>query len=235
MSHSFSKKYFSEKFKKENIADTSYELFELENITLLPDLLDQQPTLKGFNVTIPYKKEILPFLNEIDPSAAKVGAVNVVKVKSDGTMHGYNSDYYGFKISLENWCPVKPQALVLGTGGAADAVCAVLKELNLKFNKVSRQKTKGGYTYEELINRPEIMDIYKLVVNTTPLGMYPDENSKPNLPYEALTPKHYLYDLVYNPEITAFMKSGMDSGANVKNGLEMLELQAERSWEIWNT
>ncbi len=235
LSHSFSGKYFDDKFKREGITDCEYRLFEIESIEKVRELFDREE-LRGFNVTIPYKHEIIPFLDELDHSAEKVGAVNVVKIFSDGRRKGYNSDYYGFRTSLENWLPSERewQALVLGTGGAARAVWAVLDDLSIPFLKVSRHKAKGDITYEDLIKNHEIFKAYSLIINTTPLGMSPHTESRPQLPYDQLNADCYLFDLIYNPSITVFMTEGSKRGAKVKNGLEMLELQAEKSWEIWN-
>lgn len=235
LKHSFSKKYFTEKFEKENISDASYELFELENIGQIQKIFDL-PGLEGFNITIPYKEEIKPFLHSFDKSAEKVGAVNVVKILKNGHKIGYNSDYYGFKTSLENWADLQKinQALVLGTGGASKAVIASLEDLGILPRLVSRSKNKGSLTYDDLRNDPEIVRTHKLIINCTPLGTYPDVQTRPEINYDQITTEHFLYDLVYNPEITAFMQEGINRGAKAKNGLEMLILQAEKSWEIWN-
>ncbi len=235
LGHSFSKKYFSEKFEKEKITDSSYELFEIDSIDKVMDVFEIK-NLKGFNITIPYKKDIIPFLNELDESARKVGAVNVVRITEDGIKQGYNSDYFGFRSSLEKWVPelFKQKALVLGTGGAAKAVFATLRDLNIPFLTVSRSSKKGDLSYEQIRNDKNILDDHTLIINTTPLGMSPHIDECPDLPYSKITDRHYLYDLVYNPEETLFMKKGKEAGAQSKNGLEMLILQAEKSWEIWN-
>ncbi|TAH18279.1 MAG: shikimate dehydrogenase [Cytophagales bacterium] len=239
LTHSFSKRYFTEKFEKENIPDTTYQLFELPTIEEFPLLIKSQPTLRGLNVTIPYKLEVLPFLNEIDAAAQRIGAVNVIKVNEQGYLKGYNSDYYGFKESLVNFLSngsSKPnlsnvKALILGTGGASKAVKVALEDLEINYSFVSRTP-KNNLAYSEL-NR-DILSAYQLIINTSPLGMYPQVNDCPEIPYHFLNNQHYLYDLVYNPETTLFMQKGLAQGASVINGLAMLYLQAEKSWQIWN-
>jgi shikimate dehydrogenase len=235
LGHSFSKKYFTDKFAKENIKECLYEKFEIESITQLPTLIKNNPGLEGLNVTIPHKQNVIPFLNKKDKSAEKVGAVNVLKISKEGEITGYNSDYYGFKTSLEKWLPKYSQfrALVLGSGGASKAVIATLDDMKIPFLLVSRQEKDKAITYEEITE--EILQSHHLLINTTPLGMSPETETFPPISYNLLTEKHYLYDLVYNPEETAFMLKGKAAGAKVKNGLEMLILQAEKSWEIWNS
>ena len=236
LSHSFSKKYFSEKFEKEGITDARYELFELPAMEGLKDLLSQHPNLRGLNVTIPHKQAVIPYLNALDSSAEKVGAVNVIRFQQ-GRMTGFNSDYFGFKQSLENWLPEDKstiQALVLGSGGASKAVCAALTDLEIPYKLVSRKAGPRALSYEELQARPELLQRNRLIVNTTPLGMSPKTDAAPPVAYEKLGPDHLLYDLVYNPAETRFMQKGKEKGARVKNGLEMLQLQAEKAWEIWN-
>jgi len=237
LGHSFSKSYFSKKFKDEHIQNTIYESFELKKIEEFPNLLDLYPDLCGLNVTIPYKEEVIPYLNRIDKSATRIGAVNVIQFEEGGQLVGYNSDYYGFRLSLEKWLDQdlsKIQALILGTGGAAKAVKVVCKDTNIDYLSVSRDKTRGDITYYELNKDPNFIRDYQLIINTSPLGMHPRENEMPNLPYEVLDDGFYLYDLIYNPETTLFMEKGLEYGARVKNGYEMLVLQAERSWDIWN-
>ncbi|MBX2842916.1 MAG: shikimate dehydrogenase [Flammeovirgaceae bacterium] len=244
LSHSFSKKYFAEKFEKEKIEGCIYDLYEIPEVSKLPQILLQNPELKGINVTIPYKKEVLQFLDDIDHSARKIGAVNVLKVGEFGKLKGYNSDYYGFMESLKNFIrytdDIKLKALILGYGGASLAVKTVLKDLNIDFAYVSRSADKVRekehvkcYSYKDLT--PEVFNDYKLIINTTPLGMSPNLDASPDIPYQEMDDSYFLYDLVYNPEETMFMKKGKEKGANVKNGLEMLVLQAEKSWEIWNS
>ncbi len=233
LSHSFSRKYFSEKFEREQLKDHQYELFELAEISEVENLV-KKDGLQGFNITIPYKQEIIPYLDEIDKSASEVGAVNVVKIV-EGKLHGYNSDYFGFKQSLEMWLPDEHdmKALVLGTGGAAKAVMAALDALNIDFQIVSRVSKEGVLSYDEIT--AEQIDNHHLIINTTPLGMSPNVDSAPDIDYSKLTPEHFLYDLVYNPETTQFMALSERQGCKTKNGLEMLHLQAEKSWEIWNS
>ena len=236
LGHSFSKKYFASKFQKESITDARYDLFEIEKIELVEKVF-KTPGLGGFNVTIPYKEAIKSYLHDFDISAIKVGAVNVVKITREGTRIGFNSDYYGFRQSLLDWLGDANdlKALVLGTGGAAKAVVAVLKGLEMGFKIISRDPDKGSLTYEQLKNSPEILNDYRLIINTTPLGMSPNLHACPDLPYQYLGPGHFLYDLIYNPPETLFLKQGKDRACQIKNGLEMLELQAEKSWEIWNS
>lgn len=232
LEHSFSGKYFAEKFEKENIQNCEYRLFPLENIQEFEQLKKQN--IAGLNVTIPYKEQIIPYLDELDEHAEAIGAVNVIQFKN-GKTKGFNSDYFGFKDSLLNFIPKEfnSHALILGTGGASKAIKQVLKDLSIPFKIVSR-KEKFDFTYEEINGKFEILADYHLIINTTPLGTYPKVEEKPNLPYKALTENHYFYDLVYNPSETAFMKAGKKQGGKTINGLEMLVGQAEKSWEIWN-
>jgi shikimate dehydrogenase len=237
LKHSFSGSYFAEKFKKENISNCRYDLFELESIEEFPELLKRHSTeFQGLNVTIPYKKEVIQFMDELDSIAERIGAVNVIKVQDNGKLKGYNSDYYGFRSSLESWLDQRNlSALILGTGGASNSVRTTLEDLNIQFRYVSRKGQKDQFSYEHINANPEILSEYELIINTTPLGTYPDVYQKPDLPYEKLTHQHYLYDLVYNPDLTAFLSMGNLVGAKIKNGSDMLILQAEKSWEIWNS
>lgn len=236
LTHSFSKRYFTEKFEREGIADCRYELFELPDIQELLSVLTQNPTLKGLNVTIPHKLAVIPFLEALDASAQKVGAVNVIKIQPDGSLKGYNSDYYGFKQSIESWLPAQARqnlrALLLGDGGATKAVKAALTDIGIAYQTVSRQAVNGKLTYADL--NEEIMATHHLIINCSPVGTYPQVNACPDIPYQLLTPNHFLYDLVYNPDETLFMQKGALQGATTHNGLRMLELQAEKAWEIWN-
>jgi shikimate dehydrogenase len=234
LSHSFSKKYFTEKFLRQGIDDAHYELFEIKSIEEFPALVEQQTSLVGLNVTIPYKQQVMAFLDHLDEIAEKVGAVNTIKFGKNGQKSGFNSDYYGFKSSLEKWIDITgiKEALVLGTGGASKAVIVVLQDLGIKPQLVSRTASQKAISYDDL--RQKSLSAYPLIINTTPLGMTPKTDSFPDIAYEQLTPAHYCYDLVYNPEATTFMKKAAAQGANTKNGLEMLHLQAEKSWEIWN-
>ncbi len=236
--HSFSQKYFRTKFLKEGINDSDYLLFELPAIQEFPKILEAHPGLRGLNVTIPYKLEVMPFLDEIDPVAKEIGAVNTIKFKSGGKRIGYNTDYLGFKISLEKRLrdPLTTyKALVLGTGGASKAVVAALKDLGIDYKYISRTTSKDAISYQQLNSSPEILNTHRLIINTTPLGTSPNVNAAPDIPYEWISDQHFLYDLVYNPAETRFLMNGKAKGADIKNGLEMLELQAEKAWEIWNS
>lgn len=233
LSHSFSQKYFTEKFSKEKITDCEFRNFPLDDISKLPALLKEHPSLCGLSITIPHKQNIIPLLNEIDPAAKEIGAVNCIRITHKGDtafLSGYNTDVYGFEISLKPLLqPHHTHALILGTGGAAKAICYILDKSKINFRLISR--TKGDLAYSAL-NRPEMVK-NTLIINTTPLGMYPKVNECPDIPYEFLTSKHLLYDLTYNPEESLFLKKGKEKGAQIKNGLEMLHLQAEKAWEIW--
>ena len=237
LSHSFSAKYFGKKFADENISDSEYQLFPLEEISSLPQLIIDQPDLKGFNITIPHKVAILSYLDQISGAAKAVGAVNCVKIErteSGLKLSGHNTDIYGFRESLLPLLkPYHKQALVLGTGGAAKAICYTLKELGIGFTLVSRESENVNILkYSQLTD--SIFSTNLLIINTTPVGMYPNTDKFPDIPYQFLSHRHLLYDLVYNPDETTFMLKGRKAGAVVKNGLQMLELQAEKSWEIWN-
>lgn len=237
LGHSFSKKYFSEKFKKEGIK-ASYDLYPLESISELEQLLREESLLKGLNVTIPYKEAVLPYLSSISEEAKKIGAVNTIKIKiSDSAnekfLEGYNTDFIGFRDSLQPLLNEEiKNALILGTGGASKAVKFALESLGINTTYVSRHPKDGQLTYQELTS--DIIDSNLLIVNTTPLGMSPNIDSCPEIPYHLLSSSHISYDLVYNPEITEFMKRSAQYGAKVKNGLEMLYMQAEAAWKIWN-
>ena len=237
LSHSFSAKYFGKKFADENISDSEYQLFPLEDISLLPQLISTQPDLKGFNITIPHKVAILSYLDKISAAAKAVGAVNCVQIErteSGLKLSGHNTDVYGFRESLLLLLkPYHKQALILGTGGASKAVCYTLKELGIRFTLVSRESENVNIlNYSQLTE--SIISTNLLIINTTPVGMYPNVDKCPDIPYQFLSQKHLLYDLVYNPDETTFMVKGRKAGAEVKNGLQMLELQAEKSWKIWN-
>jgi shikimate dehydrogenase len=232
LGHSFSKRYFTEKFEREGVIGATYELYELATIAELPQLLQNQPDLVGLNVTVPYKETVIPFLDELDKAAERIGAVNTIKITA-GRTKGYNTDYIGFRDSLEQFYPATQnnRALVLGTGGASKAVVAALQDLQINYTILSRQAGQGQLTYADLT--PELLKQYQLIVNTTPLGMYPAVENCPELPYEALSAQHYLYDLVYNPEQTLFLEKGKSAGAQTINGLQMLYGQAEAAWQIW--
>lgn len=234
LTHSFSKKYFTEKFEKEGLSkDFQYDLFPIENASDFKNIIGLYPELKGLNVTIPHKESVLPLLDEIDQSASTIGAVNTIKIEKEKTK-GYNTDVIGFKESLQTFLkgtPIK-QALILGTGGAGKAVAYVLQQMNISFEWVSRGSVKGVLNYSNLKGS---LNDFKLIINTTPLGTYPNVDACPDIPYQELTNHHFLFDLVYNPTTTTFMKKGLDANCKVINGLEMLHLQADAAWEIWNS
>jgi len=235
LSHSFSQKYFTEKFKKEGIEDIEYHLLPLEDINQFPKILEDE-AFKGINVTIPHKIAIMPFLDEIDIDAKGVGAVNCIKIEGKGnqkTLKGYNTDAYGFENSILPLLETHhKQALILGNGGAAKAVQYVFKKLGINYKIVSRTPSEGVFTYNDLTE--DILNAYHIIVNTSPLGTYPNIETFPNIPYQFITNQHILYDLVYNPAETSFLVKGKANGAKTKNGYQMLELQAIKSWEIWN-
>lgn len=233
LGHSFSASYFKEKFNRESI-DACYLNFDLEDPAQIPALFNQHPNLRGLNVTIPYKQTVIPYLNSLNTEAQAIGAVNVIKPKYHaGKCHliGFNTDYIGFADSLKPHYGKHKAALILGTGGASQAVRFALSKLGIEYLFVSRTAPKGQITYAGL-NR-QIMATYTLIINTTPLGMYPQTDNCPDIPYELLTPQHLAYDLVYNPTETRFMQRSRQQGATAMNGLEMLHLQAEAAWKIW--
>lgn len=232
LAQSFSKKYFTEKFASEGITNARYELFEIPTVNELPSILNTQSNLCGLNVTIPYKKEVLPFLQAIDKEAANMGACNCIKI-SNGLLKGYNTDAPAFELSLKPLLrPWHTRALVLGTGGAAQAVRYVLTKIGIENRPVSRLPVENGFSYDQLTQ--EIVQQHLLIINTTPLGSYPKTEAAAPIPYGFLTENHYLYDLVYNPSLTLFLKKGQEQGAIIKNGYDMLVGQAELSWKIWN-
>jgi shikimate dehydrogenase len=232
LSHSFSKKYFTEKFNCEGIKNASYELFPFENIDMLPDLIKAEPNLYGLNVTIPYKQEVLRFLDVLSPVVKEINACNCIKIV-EGKLIGFNTDVIGFEKSLKKKLKIHHrQAIILGTGGAAKAVEFVLRKLGISYIQVSRIKSEYAISYKELTS--EIIATHNLIINTTPLGMYPSIDESPAIPYEYISNSHYLFDLVYNPSETVFLKKGRVQGADTENGADMLVDQAEASWEIWN-
>lgn len=232
VSHSMSAEYFTKKFANEECLDTkAYRLFELDSIGDLKELLASQPDLRGLNVTYPYKKEIIPLLDELSPEAERIGAVNCVRVEDDGKLVGYNTDYMGFGTSLGEFLGNnKPKALVLGTGGASQAVQAWLRDEGFEFRTVSHSGN-GDLSYDQLT--PEIVDEYRLIINATPLGMAPLLGECPPIPYDLLTEEHFLFDLIYNPATTEFLHRGQMQGAAVRNGQRMFVCQAEASWRIY--
>lgn len=230
LSHSFSPRYFDQKFTEESI-DAVFHAFELPEIEAVQELLLQRPQLAGLCVTIPYKETIIPFLDDLDADALAIGAVNCIQFCGE-RRKGYNTDVIGFKQSLLPILPADPlQALVLGTGGASKAVCAALQQLQISYLLVSRNALSGHMTYGDLDEG--IIGAHRLIINTTPLGTYPDITDLPSIPYGGIGGCHILYDLIYNPSETAFLKEGKARGAQIKNGLEMLELQAEENWRLW--
>ncbi len=252
LGHSFSEKYFTEKFKKANLNTYQYSLYPLENIKDFPKLLAKDKELYGINVTIPHKIEVMQFLDEVDAAAKEIGAVNCIKIvhgdtvkslfsgelctfkPSDFKLIGYNTDAYGFEKSILPFIKNHhKKALILGNGGAARAIKYVLKKLKIKFKFVSRKPEKDMLSYTDLT--ADILKEYQIIINTSPVGTYPKADECPDIPYQFLTDKHLLYDLVYNPEETMFLKKGKEKGAAIKNGYQMLELQAEKSWEIWHS
>lgn len=234
LGHSFSKGYFNQKFESEGI-DAEYVNFEIPDVNLLLEIISETPNLCGLNVTIPYKEKVIPLLDMLDEDAEKIGAVNVIKIirsRSGLKLKGYNSDVIGFCDSIREYItPARNRALVLGTGGAAKAVCYGLNKIGVTTQLVSRHKSAKTLTYEELTKAD--MASHKIIVNTTPLGMYPHVENCPDIPYRFLTKVHLCYDLLYNPDETLFMKNAKQQGAITKNGLEMLLLQAFVSYEIW--
>lgn len=233
ITYSFSKKYFTEKFSKELFDDCTYENFDIPTIEEFPNVLKENPDLKGLNVTIPYKEAIIPFLDTMSDKAFRIGAVNVIRFTKKGNLKGYNSDWYGFKKSLEPLLqPHHKKALILGTGGASKAVAFALDKLGIFYTFVSREATENAIDY----NRVNVttFDNFQIIINCTPLGTCPNTKEFPPIPYEFFTEKHIAFDLIYNPEETQFLKKAKKKGATIKNGYEMLVFQAEKAWTIWN-
>ncbi len=238
ISYSFSPSYFREKFEKENIPDSDYKIFDLSQISEV-EMIFTQPNLTGLNVTIPYKEEIIPFLDELTPEAETIGAVNTIQFKN-GEKIGHNTDAYGFEQSLNEiieqkklFNSEKPKALILGTGGSSKAVAFALKNSGISFLQISRDSSKADLCYEEI--SPILIKSHLLVINTTPLGSANYLQDFPNLPYDAFTPEHLAFDLIYNPSETVFLDKAKKRGANTINGLRMLQLQADKAWKIWNS
>lgn len=231
ISYSFSKGYFADKFKNENIVGSAYDVFDLQQIQEVEKVFETEG-IKGFNVTIPYKQDVIPFLDELSPEAKEIGAVNTVLIQ-DGKRIGHNTDCFGFQTSLQPLLkPNHSNALVLGYGGAAKAVIYVLDKLGIQYQIVSREASEGRISYDDL--NEDIINSHHLIINCSPIGTFPNITSAPNIPYEFLTSEHLLYDLIYNPEVTQFLQNGIEKGTTIKNGYEMLVQQAEKSWEIWN-
>lgn len=230
--YSFSRSYFKKKFESEGIA-ADYRNFDLENIQEFKGILLDHPTLGGLNVTIPYKQEIMTFLDRLDPVAAEISAVNTIRFEKDGSLTGYNTDHYGFTEALRPSLKKEhTAALILGTGGASKAIAYSLQQLNIPYSFVSRSAGKNNYAYEDLT--AEIIRTHPLIINCTPLGTYPLVEDAPDIPYSGITPGHLIFDLIYNPAETQLMKLATARGAGTLNGSRMLELQAEKAWEIWN-
>ena len=233
LSHSFSKKYFTEKFEKEKLQNCRYENFPIQSIGLLQEIIKNTPFLEGLNVTIPFKEAIIPFLHDMTDDVKEIKACNCVKIIRN-ILYGFNTDTIGFQQTIiKKLQPAHKKALILGTGGAAKAVAYVLRELNIEFVYVSRSTSGPGFHYEELTE--EIIKSHPIIVNTTPVGMWPNHQFAPPIPYEFITNKNFLFDLIYNPEKTLFLQKGLEKGATIQNGQEMLIIQAEESWKIWNT
>ena len=236
LSHSFSAGYFKKKFEKENITDSEYKNFEIPSIDLLPEIIKNNPDLIGLNVTIPYKEQVIPFLDELDEAAKEIGAVNTIKIFRNGDkiiLKGYNTDVYGFKETLKPLLKNNHQrALILGTGGAAKAVEYVLKNIGLSVLYISRKPENDNERGYNELNEIAIKN-FPVIVNSSPIGMYPNVDACPDIPYEFITSNNLLYDLIYNPAETLFLKKGKEKGALIQNGLPMLELQAEKAYEIW--
>lgn len=231
LGHSFSKGFFTEKFARESI-DAQYLNFEIPDVAMLPDVLRNNPELRGLNVTLPHKQAVIPLLDEMSKEAKEIGAVNVIRVRN-GKLKGFNSDIIGFTNSIKPLLmPHHKKALILGTGGASKAIRVGLNRLGIEWTYVSRSPREGMITYEDIT--AETLQAYTVIVNCSPVGMFPNVAQAPDIPYDCLSDKHLLFDLVYNPEETLFMKKGRAEGATVKNGLEMLHLQAIASWDFWN-
>lgn len=234
ISYSFSRSYFKEKFKNEGISDISYENFDIENIDLFPSLINNTKNLKGLNVTIPYKEKVIPYLDKLNKKAKAIGAVNTIRITKKGKLIGYNTDCYGFKNSIKPFLKAHhKKALILGTGGASKAIAFSLTEMGISYEYVSRKLSKNiAFSYDTLCE--EDVKNHQIIINSTPLGTFPNIEDCPNIPFEAINEKHILFDLIYNPEETTFLKRGKKNGATIINGLNMLKLQAEKAWSIWD-
>jgi len=231
--YSFSMAFFSTKFEQEKRKDT-YHNFDIENISQLTQILESEKEIKGLNVTIPYKEDVLPMLDRVDKEAKKIGAVNTIKVLKDGRLAGYNTDHYGFAQALSGFLPLtKKTALILGSGGSSKAIRYVLEAMDFDYKIVSRTPCEEGLSYQDLTQ--EVMERYCLIVNCTPVGTFPNIQDCPDIPYQYITSKHFLFDLIYNPRETEFLKRGFAKGAKVSNGLKMLEYQAKKAWAIWKS
>lgn len=233
ISYSFPSDYFNTKFKKEKITNSIYTNFDINTVSEFSRILDKNNNLRGLNVTIPYKQTIIPYLDSLSKKAIQIGAVNTIKINSKGKLKGYNTDWYGFSKALKPMLkPHHNKALILGTGGASKAVEFALKKLGITFNLVSRTPQENTYSYSELTK--EIMEEHSIIINTTPLGTFPNIEDRPEIPYDFITSNHIAFDLIYNPEETTFLKLSAQKGAKTQNGYLMLKLQAEKAWKIWN-
>jgi shikimate dehydrogenase len=233
INYSFSKGYFTEKFDNEHFAGCTYENFDIQDISAFPEIIKTNPDLKGLNVTIPYKETVMPFLDKLSKKASLIGAVNTIKITKKGKLKGYNTDYYGFKKSLEPLLqPHHKKALILGTGGASKGVAFALDELDILYTFVSREAKENAISYN-LINATTF-DNFQIIINSSPVGTSPNTEASPAIPYEFFTEKHIAFDLIYNPAETQFLKNAKARGAIIKNGLDMLIFQAEKAWEVWN-
>jgi shikimate dehydrogenase len=232
ISYSFSRGYFKKKFDNLGLDNCSYQNFDLQSISEFPSIVSKNENIKGLNVTIPYKEDVIQYLDHIDAAAQKIGAVNTIKPSKNGLI-GFNTDAYGFEKSIEPHLKKQhKKALILGTGGASKAVAFVLEQLNIEFSFVSRSGKNNGYTYDQLSE--DIISEHTLIINCSPVGTFPNINEKPAIPYQSISNQHLLFDLIYNPDETAFLLAGKANGAAICNGHRMLEFQAEKSWEIWN-
>lgn len=233
INYSFSKGYFTDKFNSENFAGCTYENFDIPEIAAFPEIIKSTSDLKGLNVTIPYKETVIPFLDKLSKKAEQIGAVNTIKITKKGKLKGYNTDYYGFKKSLEPLLqPHHKKALILGTGGASKGVAYALDELNIPYTFVSREAKENAIDYDRI--NATTFDNYQIIINSTPVGTSPNVDAFPLIPYEFFTDKHIAFDLIYNPAETQFLKRAAAQGAQIKNGLDMLIFQAEKAWKIWN-
>lgn len=234
LSHSFSKKYFDEKFAVEKIANAEFESYPIRFISEFPSIIEEHTSLKGLSVTIPYKEQVLQYVSDQSPEVKEIGAANCIRIR-DNQLAAFNTDIIGFERSfIKNLKPGQRKALILGTGGASKAVQYVLRKLGMGYLLVSRKKNDlpGHVTYKDLSEK--ILADHQVIINASPVGMFPNEDACPGINYNLITPQHYLYDLVYNPQKTLFLKKGEEKGATVENGLEMLIIQAEENWRIWN-
>ena len=233
ISYSFSAEYFNSKFKKERISNSEYINFDIDTVSEFAKILEHNHNLNGLNVTIPYKQAIIPYLDSLSKKAIQIGAVNTIKINKKGKLKGYNTDWYGFYKALSPMLKSHhTKALILGTGGASKAIEFALKKMRIDYNLVSRTSQENVYSYKQLTK--EIMEQHTIIINTTPLGTFPNIEDSPEIPYNYITPNHIAFDLIYNPEITSFLKLAALNGAQTQNGYLMLQLQAEKAWKIWN-